>query len=345
MICIAVAGQSPAYEMFQNVDSYPPETPRANTKMWTGSCWGTVTGVGAIAMCNRIGAALAAACLDDEVRIYNCAVGGSALLAANAAPSTPTNHWSAGGAPLAAMYDQIAAGCTKPDIVIWWQGWQDYLFQTTWSAYDGGLSTLYSGWKTTLCKPDLKMNLWPSGRCNYGGYAPATAPWVQTAQIWFANNTAGVRLGPSNHPQQLRDGTHQTGAAYSWSGTMGAIAVLAQLGIEGYADVVVPQILSAARSGSTFVLTTSAEWVAPGNVWSNPNLTGFQAWDDAWGDVPIVGALAIGNQIRLDFAWTTGARVVYQRGITADVSRTAYTKIKGVYFPLTPIAFNDQFHA
>lgn len=346
MICIALAGQSPSYEMFQNVDSYPAETPRANTKMWTGSTWGTVTGVGAIAMCNRIGAALAAAGLDDEVRIYNVAVGGSSLIAAHAQPST--NHWSAGGAPLQAMYDQIDAGCTIPDLIVWWQGWQDYLWYNAnmRGVYEGALGTLFSGWKTTLGKSNLLMNVWPSGRCNYGGNAPAMAPYVQSAQISFATSTAGVSLGPSNHHQPLRDGVHQSGDGYRSSGTMGATAVLAQLSIEGYAGIEMPRVISAARSGSTFVLTTNVEGaLVPPDIWGNLNLTGFQAWDDAWGDVPIVGAVAVGNQVRLDFAWTTGAHVVYQRGITPDIARICYTKIKGYYFPLAPISDEQLFHS
>lgn len=345
MICIALAGQSPPYEMFSTVDSFAAETPRANTKMWSGSCWDPVTGVGAIALCNRIGAGLAAAGLDDEVRIYNCAVGGSALIAGDASPST--NHWSAGGAPLAAMFAQVTAGCTIPDVVVWWQGWQDYLFTRSnmRGDYETALGTLFSCWKTTWSKPDLLMNVWPAGRCNYGSPAPASSPYVQAAQISFATSAAGAMLGPCNHDAALRDGVHQTGKAYKTSGIRGAIAILAQLKMPGFEDIEMPRVTSVSRLSQWVMLNTNADLFPQSLVAAIVQCTGIQAWDDVWSVVPIYSAATLGTQLSITLQWVTGAHLVYQRGIDQSIDRLIFTKIKGVLFPLTPVADENQFHA
>lgn len=350
--CIAFLGQSPAQEMFAVVDGLAPATPRANTKMWNGSTWATVTGVGAIAFANYIGAELAAAGLDDEVKLYNGAVGGAALLQANAWTGNPTNYWvGASPAPYNALLAMVGTGGAIPDVVVHWGCWQDYL--STLSNLRGdcqtALGTLFGNLKAAWSKPDLLMNVWPSGRCNYGSPAPAMSPYVQAAQIAFATSTAGAYLGFSCYELPLRDGVHPSGTGYLVAGLRGAICVLAQLDVQGYQGIVMPRVLSASRSGSTFMLSTNvAGTLFPPNSWDSLSnisyLTGVQAWDDAWSVVPIAGVRTIGNQVRIDFAYPTGAHVTYQRGIDQNIDRPVFTEIKGRWFPLTPIADEQQFH-
>ena len=188
------------------------------------------------------------------------------------------------------------------------------------------------------------MNLWPSGRCTYGGNAPGMSSYVQAAQIAFAIGTPGVMLGPCNHDADLRDSAHQTGKAYRTSGVRGAIAILAQLKVAGYEDIEMPRVMSCSRSGATFVLNTNAD-LFPHSHTATIACSGVQAWDDAWAGVPVASVSTLGTQVRIDFAYSTGAHVAYQRGINQSIDRLFFTKIKGVWFPLTPVSDKSQFHS
>lgn len=329
-----VIGASLAVEMFRVVDATPAPAARARTKMWSpaSASWVEPTGVGARTLCNYLGAALAAAGLDDEVRIYDCGAGGSSIsFWANPAD----NHWGASGALRANAMAQVAAGGVVPDIVGCWQGWQDFLCPLSSSyirsAVIDSFDDLYEAFKAAWGS-GLLFDVWPPGRCNYPPPAATSAPVVQSAQIAWALSTPGAALGVSNYDMPLRDGVHGTGAGYKTAGTRGGIAIAARLEIPGFVGIEVPRITAASRHGSTITLETNAA----GSLFSINEATGFFVWDSAWAWVTITFARTMGKRIRIDLGSASGSHITYQRGIDADIAHAIYTKIKGEDFPLSP---------
>jgi hypothetical protein len=360
MKCIAMMGQSPPYEMFQVVDgTQPAPVPRAKVKHWNGNAWVNESfGVGATTMANYVSDQLLAASQDEEVRVYNLSSGGSALIQWNASPAQSTNYWvgAADGACLTNALATVVAGVTKPDVIVWWQGWQEYLSSSGdikndilyW--YPQLRTRLLAAWNSgnpipiIVCPPGLALN--------YPAPAPAQSPYVIAAYCEYAvgmgQSPNKVFLGFSNYDMPTRDGVHYTGTGYLVAGLRLGVNVCTALGLASYANVVMPRFVSAVRSNATFMLISNTSLLFPANSWATLNqiglCSGVQAFvAPTFAPIPIVGVRPVGQYVRVDFQYPAGAHVVYQRDCTIQPTMPIYTSITGISFAMTPAANEWQF--
>lgn len=220
----------------------------------------------------------------DNIFVYNCCYGGSSVVPNATDPAHPENCWQNQnpGGPLADCKAQVSVGAKVPQFVIWMQGEQESLYSSTNPSFD--MVTNYK-----LCLDQLRNYLlgqwgvtssqciWmvtPVGKINYG-----TTKYVLQSQQLYFNATSGVIPGPARYDSPLVDGVHMTGPGCRLIGDRIARALLANLGVSGFANCGPgPQITSSWKGGTTVAIATNSTTgivAYPGTSF----LTGFQVYD------------------------------------------------------------------
>lgn len=188
-LTLLVAGQSNGTQMC--IVPVAGCNPISGCYVFTGSAWRAMTssdGAGMIEIANTLRSHGY-----DNVYVYDCCYGGSAIVPVAASPST--NCW-----PMADCTAQITAGGKLPHIVIWIQGEQETQYcrlnpsfdmVTAYTTYLDALRRFLLGqWGTTAAQCVWMVT--PVGSVSYGDVAE-----VRQAQTMYANSTSGVILGPS----------------------------------------------------------------------------------------------------------------------------------------------------
>lgn len=212
MKTIALLGQSLIQAWTTAIDSPPASDP--DTSLWDGSEWVAVTGNGAIWFANMM-----RQLMQSEIKLYQCAIGGSALCPISANPD-PNQHWLTAdvGRPYRGFLEQIWATGAVPDLVIWNQGQQDY-WQTGYWDYLYSLSQLQHNILSACNKTaeTLPIMVMPSG------------PHVLTTHMADVRKAqadiltyAGFKAGPSQDDLPTEDGTHLSALRYGVMGRRSA---------------------------------------------------------------------------------------------------------------------------
>lgn len=337
----AFLGQSLCTNLFTDNSVYV--APSAGTYMWDvgTNSWVTVQGAGAREYANMLHAQTG-----ETIRLYPACVGGSALLAANANPATPTQYWlsSATDAPRTALFNMVAAAGVIPDWVEWNQGQQDYTstLPDVYNDYRTGLNTFYTSLLTQWGKTtsQLPFTVWVSGKASYGN-----SQYVMGAQVSAASSFAGMRQGSAYYDLTYTDGTHVNAASSIIMGDRGARVALKYLGFAGKGAG--PKITTLWRNGSVLILNVALDggtMLQPKNPWGIGyinSVAGFYVWDTSWNPVPINGVQIMGNRIQIQMAYPTGACVTYQHNSTQEAGWSVYDDddlfIPGYGQPLIPM--------
>ncbi len=215
MTTIALLGQSLIQAWTTATDA--PPAPDPQTALWNGSDWAPVTGNGAIWFANCL-----RQLLQSPIKIYQAAVGGSALCPISANPD-PNQHWLTGdtGRPYRLFLEQIWTSNVVPDFIIWNQGQQDY-WQTPYWDYLSAIGQLQTNILSACGKtPEtLPIMVMPSGPHVLTTHMAE----VRRAQLDILRYP-GFKPGPSQDDLATVDGTHLDAAGYAEMGRRAAACV------------------------------------------------------------------------------------------------------------------------
>lgn len=226
----------------------------------TALTWKQNQGHGAITLANDLVEQL------GPVGLMNFAVNGSALCEV----SNPTSYWldTAAGKPYANFLAGLSAVGGDAGLILWNQGESD-LAATSSAEYFAGLGTLYA----RICEAvgrdpeDLPFILSVTGTQSASN---AAMNGIRSAQMRWALNTPGARLGPQAYDIPRMSDPHYTIAGYVEMGHRFARAVLD--------DAAGPVILSARCDGNVIDLEVSE----PLDAFTEGALDGFEVSADGF---------------------------------------------------------------
>jgi len=299
-IVVGWMGQSLCEGMFSDNGVYVAPSPY--TYQWnpsTGS-WGTVSGSGAREYANMMFAQTG-----QPIYMISGCVGGTTI--AQWTDTTP-------GSVLMNFMSQVSASGKIPNIVQWNQGQAEYGMPqdvSTYYYYYGKISWLYpyllSSWGRTSAQ--VPFNVWISGRASYG-----SSQFVNAAQLYYASNAPGARLGTAYYDLTYVDGTHVNAASYQVMGDRQARIDLKGLGVSGFYCSVTPRILGGWRVTNQLIeVITDSPCGLHTHSWVS-SLTGWEVFnaDYSW-YVPIsavwLGGSAWGTSIFIQTAAATASNL------------------------------------